>query len=245
MPRGMHRVRYDHLFLHGLRIAACAGVLAAHVPIWTAVPVSVALFFAAFSLAHDATHGALGLPKRANAIVLSLSALFMLISGHAMRRMHLLHHARPLSEKDIEGRGANLSAVHALLAGPSNALALRLAAFRGARRDERIVQVVETLAAAALLGIATRSAPLALYVAIAIVMQLSMSLWASHIPHNAPAFAVAICKRLAILRSPVLLSLAYHDLHHRRPGVPCQELGRTSFQVPRRRARTTPAAASS
>lgn len=213
----MRRVRLGQLFLHVLRMVVCAGVLASSPRLAIAVPFAVALFFGAFSLAHDATHGALGLPKRANAIVLSLSALVMGISGHAMRRMHLLHHAHPLAERDLEGHGARVSPWRALMLGPSNAFALRVAAFRRAGRRERTVQAVESLAALVLLVHP-------LYAAVALGLQLTMSLWASHIPHHAPAPIVALCKRLAFLRSPVLLSLAYHDVHHRRPGVPCQEL---------------------
>ncbi len=81
------------------------------------------------------------------------TGLLMLLSGHAMRRMHLRHHARPLEESDLEGVGARRSALMALLGGPANALALRVAAFRGARRHERIVQVLETLAGLAIVAV--------------------------------------------------------------------------------------------
>ena len=226
MATTMRRVRFDHLLLHGLRLGLCALALEARLPTWATVPFAAALFFTAFSVAHDATHGSLGLPRRVNTIVLSLSALLMLVSGHAMRRMHLLHHARTLPDADLEGRGARLPAVAALLGGPANALALRLAAFRGARRRERVVQAVETIAGVALVALAvwTRHVPLLVHVTVALALQASMALWASHVPHHTPARVVEACKRLGFLRSPTLLSLAYHDLHHRRPGVPCQDL---------------------
>jgi hypothetical protein len=152
----------------------------------------------------------------------------MLLSGHAMRRMHLRHHARPLSDGDIEGMGARRSALGALLIGPANAIALRHAAFRGAGGRERTLQIVETLAGAAVVALAlvTRAPTLVTLVAVAIPLQLSMSLWASHAAHHVPERLGALCKRLAFLRSPVLLSFAYHDLHHRRPGVSCQDLAR-------------------
>lgn len=224
----MRRVRYDHLFLHGLRLAFCAWAIGAHAPLVLAVPAAAALYFTAFSVAHDAMHGSLGLPRRVNDALLSLSALLMLASGHAMRRMHLLHHARTLSDADLEGRGARLPALSALAAGPANALALRVVAFRGARRRERVVQTLETLAGIALVvGAALAGhATLLVHVAVALALQGSMSLWASYVPHHTPAWVVDICMRLSFLRSPTLLSLAYHDLHHRRPGVPCLDLGK-------------------
>lgn len=224
----MARTKRRDVALHTLRIAACIAVLATS-PRWEiAVVASAALFFAAFAFAHDASHGALGLSRRANTAALSLSALVMLISGHAMRRMHLRHHARPLSEGDVEGAGAQRSALGALLGGPANALALRIAAFRGARRRERVVQAVETAAGLAVVATAllVRSAPLRAFVVVALVLQMSMGLWASHMTHHAPEWLATLCKRLSFLRSPVLLSLAYHELHHRRPGVPCQDLAR-------------------
>lgn len=193
-----------------------------------AVVASAWLFFAAFAFAHDASHGALGLSRRWNTAALSVGALVMLLSGHAMRRMHLRHHARPLSESDLEGVGARRSALGALLGGPANALALRVAAFRGARRAERIIQVLETAAGLAVVAVAvvTRWTPLLTFVLVALSLQLSMGFWASHVAHHVPAWLASLCKRLAFLRSPVLLSLAYHDLHHRRPGIPCEDLAR-------------------
>ena len=198
-------------------------------PRWEiAVAASASLFFGAFAFAHDASHAALGLPRRWNTAALSVGALVMLLSGHAMRRMHLRHHARPLSDGDLEGVGARRSALGALLGGPANAFALRVAAFRGARRRERIVQVVESAAGVAVVALAvmTRWAPLVTFVLVAAALQLSMGFWASHVAHHVPAWLASFCKRLAFLRSPVLLSLAYHDLHHRRPRIPCEDLAR-------------------
>lgn len=220
--------RRQNLALHALRLSTLLAVLASSPRVAVAVAASAALFFAAFAVAHDASHNALGLSRRANTVVLSLTGLLMLLSGHAMRRMHLRHHARPLEESDLEGVGARRSALMALLGGPANALALRVAAFRGARRHERIVQVLETLAGLAIVAVAfaTRWPSLATFVLVAVALQMSMGFWASHLAHHAPGWLVEVCKRFSFLRSPVLLSLAFHDVHHALPAIPCQDLPR-------------------
>jgi hypothetical protein len=143
--------------------------------------------------------------------------------------MHLRHHARPLADDDLEGAGARASLSRAFAIGPANALAIRVEALRGTRGAARGWQIAETLAGVSLVGVATcvHAPALAAYVATAIAMQATMSVWASHIPHRAPAWVVRVAEQLAFTRSPVLLSLAYHEQHHARPSVPCQVLGVT------------------
>jgi hypothetical protein len=66
--------------------------------------------------------------------------------------------------------------------------------------------------------------PGAIYAATSVALQLTMPLWAGHIPHRAPASIVALARRFAFTRSAVLVSLAYHELHHAIPRVPTAEL---------------------
>jgi hypothetical protein len=153
----------------------------------------------------------------------------MLASGHGLRRMHLRHHARPLADDDLEGAGARVSLAGAFAIGPWNAVALRVEALRGKRGVARAWQVAETVACLGVGGLAMRAGAPALkaYVATALVMQATMSVWASHVPHRAPAWVTRVASQLAFTRSPVLLSLAYHERHHAQPGVACQALGAT------------------
>ncbi len=51
-----------------------------------------------------------------------------------------------------------------------------------------------------------------------------MSVWAAHVPHNAPAWLTGLAARFAWTGSPTALSLAYHALHHAHPEVPCRRL---------------------
>jgi hypothetical protein len=70
---------------------------------WLAAPVAAATCFAAFVQMHDAIHGSLGRSKRANDVVLFMSGLLLLKSGHALRATHLRHHGKCLGEDDPEG----------------------------------------------------------------------------------------------------------------------------------------------
>jgi len=224
----MRRLQSRDLALHLLHIASCALALVVLAPrtMLGGVVASVGLFLAAFAMAHDLAHGALRLPRRANEAALAATALLMLVSGHAMRVMHLRHHVHTLAEDDVEGLGARLPLLDAIAAGPRNQIDLRIAAWRAANRTARAWQLAETLGSVALVAMAMAlpSRALAIHVAVSMAMQMTTSVWASHIPHNAPAWMTSFAQRFAFTRSPVLLSLAYHDLHHRRPAIPCHQL---------------------
>jgi len=220
-------VRRRELALHAARLAASVAILGAAIhdgSVWLAAVASGALFLAAFSFMHDLAHGSLGLPRRANELALSFAGLVMLMSGHALRTTHLRHHARPLAADDVEGAPARMPLWRALLVGPAAALALRVSAFRHARSHGRRWQIVETsvglVIAAALLGSASWP-----YVVVAAVAQMTMGVWAAHVPHNAPPWVVRCARSFACTGSVTALRLAYHELHHERPGVPCQVLG--------------------
>jgi fatty acid desaturase len=223
------RPRFADIAQHLARLVACAVALALAArggPLALLVAASAALFFAAFALMHDVSHGALRLPRKANEVALAAAGALLLMSGHALRLMHLRHHARPLADDDIEGAPARLPLFWAIASAPYAALTLRVAAFRAARRQGKLLQLAETAvnAAAIPLAIASGSRALVAYVAVALALQLTMALWAAYIPHNAPRWLVRAAERLAFTGFTTALSLAYHALHHRRPDVPCGRL---------------------
>lgn len=211
------------LAISGLGIAA--GAKLGCLPL--VVFASGALFLGSFAFMHDVAHGALRLPRRWNEAALALAGGLMLMSGHALRRMHLRHHARTMADDDLEGLPARGGLLGALASGPGDALALRREAFRSAGASGRRWQAIESAVnVAALLALLASGVPaLRLYAAVAIAAQLSMSAWASQVPHNAPPWLVRLAQRLAIFGSPSMLSLAYHELHHAHPEVPCSRLG--------------------
>jgi fatty acid desaturase len=231
------RPRFLDLWMHLARLSLSAVVLAiaarAGEPALAAAA-SAALFFAAFAWMHDLAHGALRLPRWINEIALSLAGALMLMSGHALRLMHLRHHARPLAKDDVEGAPARLSLAQAIASAPRAALSLRISAFHAARARGRAWQAAEISlnAAAFALLIASGSPSLIAWASVAAALQLSMSVWAAHIPHNAPEWLLDAARALAFSRSPVAMSLAFHELHHRCPNLPCSHLARLS-RLPR------------
>lgn len=215
------------LLLHAARLVGALGlVVVARGNPALALAACLALFLAAFAFNHDVLHGALGLPRAVNEALLSALALLMGWSGHAVRRLHLRHHARPLAADDIEGHGATLSFWGAVAAGPMNAARYRVEAFE----RERTVQAVETLAAVALtvLALASRTVIGAAWVVVNVTMQLTATVWASWLPHRPPAWARAVARRFAWTHSAAVLSFAFHAEHHARPKVPCGELARAA-----------------
>jgi len=228
----MRPLQLRDLVLHVARLAVSSAALFASPCLLLRALASALLFLAAFAFAHDLAHGSLGLPRRLNEIALALAALPMLVSGHGMRLMHLRHHARPLAVDDLEGAGARVSLFRAFVLGPKNMFELRAAAFRAARgRGARAWQIGETTAWIAITAALARFFPPAAlaHIAIALLLQLTIGVWASHIPHHAPLWTRALAARLARrVHSPTLLSLAFHDLHHRAPKIPCAQLGRAA-----------------
>ena len=209
--------------LRVLAFGALAVLVRGSLPL--AIVASVGLYFASFALAHDLVHGAFGLGRASSALLLSAVALGMLVSGHAMRVLHLRHHARPLADDDLEGDGARRSALGALLGGPASLVALRAAALRAVGPRGRRRQLAEHAACLLVLALAIAlPSPLRVHAAVALALQATAGLWASHVPHRAPAWLTRACARVAFLRSPVLLSLAFHARHHEHPRVPCAAL---------------------
>jgi fatty acid desaturase len=194
---------------------------------WLAVPAAAVTCFAAFVQMHDAIHASLGLPKRRNELVLFLSGLLLLKSGHALRATHLRHHGKCLGEDDPEGAPARWPLRRVLLRGPFHILALRMDALRIAPRT-RGVQMLETLATIAVLAGAvllyTRAGNAAglVYWAVAAIISSLMPVWAAYLPHRLAAEhpMVRAGGRLAQAWTPILTSFSFHHVHHRLPKVP-------------------------
>ena len=106
------------------------------------VPVSLAVL-ADFVQMHDSIHNSLGLSKRATGFVLTMSALLLLKSGHALRVTHLRHHRQCLSDDDPEGEPAKWTLRQVFTNGPYHIFALRFASLRIAPAT-RNIQWLET-----------------------------------------------------------------------------------------------------
>ncbi len=114
----------------------------------------------------------------------------------------------------------------ALAGGPRAAVALRVHAFRGAGRRGQIWQAVESAVGLALGAglVASGREPLVIYAVAAALAQATMSVWASHVPHNAPAWDPGPGGALHLDRVAHPPEPRHHGLHHARPEVPCRRL---------------------
>jgi fatty acid desaturase len=184
------------------------------------------LFLAFFALFHDAAHGAYGLPNRVNDALLFVAGAPLLLSTHAQRHLHLRHHARPMADDDVEGLGARASLLGALMAGPVLAPRMHIEGARGVPPRLRRQVAAEHARSALIVGLALLepTGPLGAVVLVALVLQLTIGAWASHIPHHPPRWFLALGARLRWLKTPVLLSALHHREHHARPKVPAREL---------------------
>lgn len=194
---------------------------------WLAIPLALITCLAGFVQMHDTIHNALGVSRRTNDLLLSLSGLLLLKSGHALKVTHLRHHGQCLSDNDPEGAPARWTLKQVFLNGPYHIFALRIASLKMAPNTRRI-QLLESavtlllLAGFILLYVFTGSLAGLVYWGVAFVLSCLMPLWASYIPHKMaarhPARMAGV--RMARIWTPIVSSFAFHHLHHTFPKVP-------------------------
>jgi beta-carotene hydroxylase len=192
-----------------------------------AVPLAFAAALSGFIQMHDAIHRSLGLSKSGNDLVLSLSGLLILKSGHGLQVTHLRHHGRCLKEDDPEGVCATWPFYRVLLEGPLHLFAMRWYAFKAGSNLRRF-QVIETAITVLLVIAAVGLYYFAgswigiVYWVVAALLSATIPIWAAYLPHRlAPENPVIrSAGRIAQIWTPVLSSFAYHHLHHAFPKVP-------------------------
>ncbi len=165
----------------------------------------------------------------------ALAAALIAVSGAATRTMHVVHHARPGSPDDFEGQTLHLTLGRALLAAPRSYFELPFRAFRCARSAARWRQLFEwSLVGALLLGAFAIGGRPRLYAEVCLAAQLTIPIWASHLPHRPPRVLAAVARSLVWTRAPLVLAFVFHDLHHRQPSVSC--FGLTTLRTDRVRS---------
>ncbi|MBO2032287.1 fatty acid desaturase [Siccationidurans ginsengisoli] len=206
---------------------------------WLAVPLAVVVCLAAFVQMHDAMHNSLGLSKKANKRILTLSGLLILKSGHGLQVTHLRHHGRCLTEADPEGAPVNWSFGRVLWQGPWHTLMLRRESLRIAP-GTRHIQLLETALTLVLLGgfvglyWATGSMVGLAYWGVAFGMSATMPIWASYVPHHVSSRNPVGRAAAAVAQAwtPITASFAFHHLHHHYPRVPTALLYRAAAALP-------------
>lgn len=203
-------------------------VLAAAAGWWiVAVPLAIGAALAGFVQMHDAIHRSLGLSKSGHDLVLSLSGLLLLKSGHALQVTHLRHHGRCLKEDDPEGVCATWPFYRVLFEGPLHIFTMRFYSYKTGANLRRF-QIVETAATvlivlgAIALWYFLGSWTGIVYWAVAALLSATIPVWAAYIPHRlAPENpAVRSAGKIAQIWTPVISSFAFHHLHHAFPKVP-------------------------
>jgi beta-carotene hydroxylase len=204
------------------------------------VPATLALVAFSFLTygwtSHDLVHGNLGLPRRANCLLLSILEAAALRSGHAYQAAHLHHHARFPHDDDIEGRAAHLPLVAALFEGlVFNARIYFWAlAHAPARRGWIVAEgvAIAALIAGAIVVLPFTVAPAA-YVALMIAGSWTIPLVTSYIPHDASATDRLHQTRLfrGWFVRVIALDHLYHLEHHLYPQVPHQNWPRLALRL--------------
>jgi len=195
-----------------------------------AVLATVALSFVTYgSTSHDLVHRTLGLSRRANEVLLCLTELLALRSGHAYRLAHLHHHARFPAEDDIEGAASRKSWAGALADGFTFQARVWLWAYRGGA--DRAWVAGEGVACAGLLAasavLAAVTPVFAVYAALMVAGSWIIPFVTSYLQHD-PAGASALTQTRAFrgkVASAVALGHLYHLEHHLYPAVPHQNWG--------------------
>lgn len=220
-------IRTKALARHFARFAlgATLVVLAVVEAPWVVLVAGPYFFLGTFAFQHDVMHGALGLPKAWREPLLAWLGATMFMSGHATRTMHLLHHRRFHEPEDLEGATIDGTLPVAVLRTPSVASRMRVAAYTHAGSRDRRWQIAEHALNVLSAIVVVASGFGVAYLAVCVAFQLTMPMWAGRIPHRVPAWGLRIAAFVARFGSVTAASLAYHELHHRRPSVPTHDLG--------------------
>jgi beta-carotene hydroxylase len=142
------------------------------------------------STSHDLVHGNLGLSKTANNVLLCLTELLGLRSGHAYQAAHLHHHARYPNPDDIEATAARRSLPGALAEGIVFQFRIWLWAARNAKQARGWV-IGEGIVCFVFFGLAASSSPLTpVFLVYAVLMV--MGSWIIPLVTTCPCYTSAV-----------------------------------------------------
>lgn len=194
---------------------------------WLLASLGVVLlsFFTYGSISHDLVHGNLGLRRPFNDLLLCLTELLAVRSGHAYQTAHLHHHARYPAADDVEGAASGMSFPRTILEGIILQPKLWLWAVRHRRGRQAWIRLEGVACVCIIIG-SVAAAPLTLvpvvYVALVIAGSWIIPLVTSYVPHDISADEPLRQTRLfrGKLLSLVAIEHLYHLEHHLYPRVP-------------------------
>ncbi len=199
---------------------------------------SFMFFLTALRLNHEAIHSNLGLPRKADSLVMHVLSAIMLGSNHADAVCHMAHHRDTMGPEDHEGHCGQMTAWQVLLYGPRFPVDLNRAAWRSGSKRWRRRIVIDWLCIAVFVGVVmiTGAQALLLHLAAMAVAQCLTAFFAVWITHQGleESGLAGRSQRGPLARLAYLMF--YHREHHLFPRVPVSRLpelaARLDSQVP-------------
>ncbi len=193
------------------------------------------IFMLGLRVAHNAFHGALGLSRRSDQVVMFVISLMMLGSSHAINYTHMYHHKHCMQKGDVEGELANLPFWFALLKSPIYPVYIHVAALRDAPWAQKRWIIAELVVSVILQGVMWLWLESSVYMLYTLMMLVAnvlapmVGIWGvhhhcEHAPTNARS-----CR--SVLLNALTFGMFYHAEHHLFPAVPTRHLGELAKRI--------------
>lgn len=196
---------------------------------------SFMFFLAGLRVVHNAFHGAVGVKKFGDDLILLVLSIVMCSAMHAVKVNHLRHHTHCMDDEDHEAASAKMKGWQAILFGPFFFARLHTMGLVHGNGKHRRWIVVEFLAIGAVIGVALALPELTWlrwHCAVMLVGQCGTAFFAVWTVHHD-------CDRdhfiARTIRNPfkvfVTMNMFYHVEHHLYPRVPTCHLPELSKRL--------------
>ena len=198
-----------------------------------AFPLSFVFFLTCLRQVHNGFHLALGVSKRATDWIIWLNSILMFGSMHAVKYNHLMHHKHCLTDGDIEGKSARMSAWKALLYGPLFPIELHVNALKNGDQEIRKWVWLELVSIGVTYGLILWFTPIWLvYHAIAMLigecLTAFFAVWTVH--HDCDEEMPSRTLR-GVWKNFMTYNMFYHMEHHLFPKVPTINLPKLADRI--------------
>ncbi|MEP2716214.1 fatty acid desaturase [Pseudophaeobacter sp.] len=208
-------------------------------PFWPLGALASFMFFlCALRLNHEAIHGNLGLPRRADIGLLHLLSAVMVGCNSSIAWSHMQHHRHAMGPGDLEGHCGHMSAAEVLLYGPRFPLDLIQHCWRDGGRKWRLRMLGDGLGVVLALGLILLSgwSFLLLHLSAMALAQCLTAFFAVWITHQGTAHSGLAGRSQRGVLARLAYLMFYHREHHLFPKVPVSRLpdlaARLDTQVP-------------
>lgn len=208
-------------------------------PFWPAGALASFMFFlCALRLNHEAIHGNLGLPRRADIALLHLLSALMVGCNSSVAWSHMQHHRHAMGPDDLEGHCGHMSAGEVLCYGPRFPLELIHHCWQNGGQKWRRRVLRDGLAVAVAIGLILWSHLdfLLLHLAAMAVAQCLTAFFAVWVTHQGTEASGLAGRSQRGILARVAYLMFYHREHHLFPKVPVSRLpdlaARLDAQVP-------------